>query len=311
MTTLNTLNTNNLTKLTTIRTTNIQHQVNKWLNNLLNVSKKSPNTVCSYKNNSNNLITYFNSINIHNVDEITVQHLFDYIEYLTSTKNYANRTVNQHIASLNLFFSYLKAIKLIEVNIALEIHSIGTTKTVPRSLELNEAKQLQELASEKNIRDSLIIDTLLLTGLRVSELVTLNHSDIRNGILLVKHGKGDKQREISVPEELLTKIELYRLHKKAIDKYSGDSLFISNRRTQISKRRVQVICTELLHSVNGEKLVTHEIRKTFASLLYESGVSIYTIKGLLGHSSIEVTQMYIRESKKVKQEAIMRNPLLG
>lgn len=288
----------------------LNQQSTKWLNYLANVVNLSNKTISSYSSDMSVFIKYCNSINITEVSQLTVSHLHGFIESKSSTNT--NSTINRRTACLKNFFEYMVEIGEINENIATNIKARKLKKVIPKSLSLEEAKQLIECAKQNNVRDGLIVEMLLLTGLRSFELANVKECDIQNGILLVTEGKGDKERQIPLDDYLLTKIEEYKSYKRKCDYIKDNTYLFINRVGQpMTENSVQKLVKGLMCEIGREDLSTHKTRSTFATLLNEAGVDISTIQKLLGHVVVQTTMAYINVTNEAKRKAISTNPLLG
>lgn len=173
-------------------------------------------------------------------------------------------------------------------------------QTAPKALDRLERKRLErEVDRSGNKRDYAIIKTLLHTGLRVSELVALDRSDVdlneRKGELRVRAGKGNKARTLSLDVDTRWAIRKY-LEERSDD---YEALFISNRDKRISVRSVQ-------HLLKQHHLHAHQLRHTFITGLVRANEDIAVIQSLSGHSSADMILRYSKPSGEDKLRAIER-----
>lgn len=286
----------------------LNQQSTQWLNYLSNVVNLSDKTISSYSSDMSVFLKYCKSINITEVSQLTLSHLHGFIESKTSTN--ANSTINRRTACLKNFFDYMVEVGEVNENIATNIKSRKLKKSIPKSLSLEEAKELIECGKQKGMRDGLIVEMLLLTGLRSFELANIKECDIKNGILLVTEGKGDKQREIPIDDYLLSRIEEYKSYKRRCDYITDNTyLFISRLGKPITENTVQKLIKGLMTEIGREDLSCHKTRSTFASMLNDAGVSITTIQQLLGHSVVTTSMKYISVTKESMRRAVSANPL--
>ncbi|MEG6615614.1 tyrosine-type recombinase/integrase [Peptococcaceae bacterium 1198_IL3148] len=171
-------------------------------------------------------------------------------------------------------------------------------KDAPKSLPKKERlKLVREADRSHNLRNYAMIIVLLYTGIRVSELTALNKSDIiigpRSGTLKVRHGKGDKERELPLGPEVRRAIKKY-LEQRTDD---IEALFISNRDQRISVRSVQRVL---------KKYGTHPhaLRHTFITGLVRSGKDLSLVQSLSGHSSADMVLRYSQPTQEDKEAAI-------
>ncbi|RLF20539.1 MAG: hypothetical protein DRZ82_01985 [Thermoprotei archaeon] len=208
---------------------------------------------------------------------------------LNRKRKYKSSTLYRKICSLKTFYEFLRKIGLISENPVDEIERPKVRRNLPQFLTKEELNKLMSVADK--FRDKLIIRLLYVTGLRVSELVNLNWEDIdfNNREIIVRAGKGGKSRIVLIDDRTLNMLKEYR---RLIRKEKG-SVF------DLSVRTVQHIVKELRERANIPKKVTpHVLRHTFATHLLEAGADIRAIQELLGHSSLNTTQIYTHVTRE-------------
>lgn len=230
-----------------------------------------------------------------NLNEYSRSDVQQYIDYLKKRKQSA-ATVNKVWNAIKKFSKWNKKADTIEeINV---IKQQDIKHEAPSSLSQRERMRLiREVDRLGNKRDIAIITTLLNTGLRVSELTSLDKSDIelseRKGSLRVV-GKGNKQRTIPLNNETRRAINNYLNERSSND---DKALFLSNRGERISVRSVQ-------HLVNKFGFNVHQLRHTFITDLVRSGKDIALIQSLTGHSSADMILRYSAPSEDDKQAAV-------
>ena len=167
-------------------------------------------------------------------------------------------------------------------------------RSLPKSLTKEDVKKLIKAVPPTRKRDRLIILLLYGTGLRVSEVCNLKIEDIdfKRGILIVKGGKGAKDRVVPIPDFLLKEIEDYLKTREDGSEY----LFVEVRREK--KDRISPKTVWYLLKKYGEKagirVTPHMLRHSFATHMLEKGVDIRVIQEILGHSNLSTTQIYTK-----------------
>ena len=159
-----------------------------------------------------------------------------------------------------------------------------------------------------------MIVLFLNCGIRLSELVNINLTDIRSDNTLRVTGKGSKERTVYLTDASIDAINRYlnvRLDTEhpIIDK---NALFISPKTGQrVKKRRVQQIVSSALKSahLDGLGLSTHKLRHTAATMMFQNGVDVRTLKEVLGHENLSTTEIYTHLNTTQLQEAAQHNPL--
>ena len=229
-------------------------------------------------------------------------------------RSYHSKTIARRLAAIKSLFNYLYNFEKIKDNPAMHLRTPKTDKNLPVIVRENDIVSLMEEPIKNPItneiegeRDHAILEMLYATGLRLSELLSINICDIDNKSKLVKvMGKGGKERIVPIGKVALNSIESYlkKLGKSIRSSYE-DPLFVNKKGKRLPKRTLQRRIKKYLEVTMGGGTV-HTLRHTFATHLVNSGADILTVKELLGHSSLSSTQHYTRlnleKIKKVYQE---------
>lgn len=265
-------------------------------------------------------------ISIDTVSKITLQDIHAFLGYLKNCYNSKPATLARKTASIRMFFKYLcNKMKLIPNNPSQDLESPKLGKRLPKYLTLDESRKLLETVQDpklgshgthdNSIRDFAIITLFLNCGMRLSELTSINISDIdfsNNKLNVI--GKGNKERAIYLNKACIKAITSY-LEVRAHDgvKFnSKDALFLSEQRKRISNRTVQHIVKQELRlaGIDYNKYSVHKLRHTAATLMYQYGqVDIRALQELLGHESIATTQIYTHVDNEQVRSAVESNPL--
>ena len=229
-------------------------------------------------------------------------------------RSYHSKTIARRLAAIKSLFNYLYNFEKIKDNPAMHLRTPKTDKNLPVIVRENDIVSLMEEPIKNPItneiegeRDHAILEMLYATGLRLSELLSINICDIDRKSKLVKvMGKGGKERIVPIGKVALNSIESYlkKLGKSIRSSYE-DPLFVNKKGKRLPKRTLQRRIKKYLEVTMGGGTV-HTLRHTFATHLVNSGADILTVKELLGHSSLSSTQHYTRlnleKIKKVYQE---------
>jgi integrase/recombinase XerC len=215
----------------------------------------------------------------------------------------SSRSINRRLSCLKSFFRHCRKNGLVTINPAERIQVVKTRKKLPSFVG---EEQMQDLLNHVEFPDSLdgrtewlLIRILYLTGLRVSELVSIRERQIDFSHQSLKVlGKGNKERIIPLGPELLGQIRDYCLFKKEqTGESSHDFLLISKSGKPLSVRSVYSIVKRYLGLVTtAEKKSPHVLRHSFATHLTNKGADLNAVKELLGHSSLAATQVYTHNS---------------
>lgn len=312
--------------------------VNSFLDYTITILNKSPNTVKEYNYDIANFLKYIkkqqfglsnekdikdikiNDMDISVLKKVSLQDIHGYISYMARELKSSPATRARKISSIRVFFKYLSSkAKLLEINPAQDLETPKLGKRIPKYLSLEESKKLlnvtQNEDNRNNIRDYAIITLFLNCGMRLSELVNINISDIDfSESKMTVIGKGNKERTIYLNKACMKAIEDYlsiRPHDR-VKNDSRDALFLSERKERISNRSVQdIVKKELLKAgLDIKKYSVHKLRHTAATLMYQYGdVDIRALQELLGHESISTTEIYTHVNDERVRNAVESNPL--
>lgn len=311
--------------------------VNSFLDYTITILNKSPNTVKEYNYDIANFLKYIkkqfkltdkadlkeikiNDMDISILKKITLQDIHGYISYMAIDLKSSPATRARKISAIRVFFKYLTSkAKIIDVNPAQDLETPKLGKRMPRYLSLEESKKLlnvsQDDTDRNSVRDHAIITLFLNCGMRLSELVGINISNIDfSESRMTVIGKGNKERTIYLNKACMNALKDYlsiRPHDK-VKNDSRDALFLSERKERISNRAVQnIVKNELARAgLDTTKYSVHKLRHTAATLMYQYGdVDIRALQELLGHESISTTEIYTHVNDERVRNAVENNPL--
>ncbi|EHR79076.1 recombinase XerC [Thermococcus litoralis DSM 5473] len=215
---------------------------------------------------------------------------------------YSNKSLNLVVQALKAYFRFEGLEEEAE-----RLKSPKVPRSLPKSLTREDVKKLIKAVPPTRKRDRLIILLLYGTGLRVSEVCNLKIEDVdfKRGILVVRGGKGAKDRIVPIPDFLLKEIEDYLKTREDGSEY----LFVEVRRAKkdrISPKTVWYLLKKY-GSKAGVKVTPHMLRHSFATHMLEKGVDIRVIQEILGHSNLSTTQIYtkvtVEHLKKAQEKA--------
>ncbi len=209
------------------------------------------------------------------------------------TRQYRSRTLARKLSSLRSFFRFLHREGLIRKNPAVLLMSPRMEKRLPKFLSEEEMVRLIESPPDARIggkRDRAIFETLYSTGIRVSELVGMDVSDVDFISNVVKvAGKGKKERLVPIGDKAVTAIKNYLDHRKG----SSYILFLNKNGTRLSDRGARNIIYKYIHAASlSQNISPHVLRHTFATHLLNRGADLRCVQELLGHVHLSTTQIY-------------------
>ena len=262
-------------------------------------------------------------IDLNFVKSVTVTEAYEYLSFMTrdKVKNQRSReaeygtkasTRARKVSTLRSFYKYLTVkAKLLDTNPLQDLDVPKIPQTLPRYLTLPEAQALLSSVDGKNKeRDYCILCIFLNCGLRISEIVGLNLSDIRVDHIRV-FGKGSKERIIYINDACAEAINNYLEVRKNIAAIDKNALFLSNRRTRMSREAVHSMVKVSLKraGLDADKYSSHKLRHTAATLMLQNGVDVRTLQELLGHDNLNTTQIYTHIDNSELRLASEANPL--
>ena len=263
----------------------------------------------------------FDKIDISKIDidlikTVTLSDLYAFIVYCKNERGNNAATRARKVSTLRIFFRYLTVQEhLLDVNPAEMLESPKIKQSLPKHLSLDDSlKLLNSVIGENSERDYCILTLFLNCGMRLSELVSLNITDIKPNGSLVITGKGNKERLVYLNSACLNAINDYLKVRPTenINYNDRNALFISRNKRRISNKTVQHIVKTYLEKAGLGDMgySTHKLRHTAATLMYQEGdVDIRVLKEILGHANLGTTQIYTHVANKQIQSAINSNPL--
>lgn len=262
----------------------------KYIETEKNYSQK---TLSSYKNDLTKFFEYLEKEKIREIENIDKDTIRFFLLHLKN-KELSNRTLGRYYSSLNSFFKYLLEHEIIKQNPLEFIDYPKYTKTIPEHIYDSKVKELLSINTSENIqievRNKLIINLLLDSGLRVSELVNIKFYDIDFLDRSIKvHGKGNKDRFVFFTKRTLKMMNEWKdIHSKIS---TSEFMFVNYKGEQLTARSVQKIIKKVGEQI-GLDLHPHMLRHTFATDLLNKGADIRMIQELLGHENLNTTQIY-------------------
>lgn len=258
-------------------------------------------------------ISHFNPSDLK---KISVSDIYNFIFFASDERHNSDKSRYRKVSSLRSFFNYLEKVEhLIDDNPCRDLDIPVPKAALPKFLSLDESLRLLSVSDQKDSeRDYCILTIFLNCGIRLSELVGINISDIdfyENRMKVL--GKGNKERMIYLNKACVDSLQKYLVIRKSNLKAASEpALFISNQNTRISKRRVQQIVEKALDAagLDGKGITTHKLRHTAATLMYQYGdTDVLTLKEILGHASVSTTEIYTHLESESIRNAVESNPL--
>lgn len=274
----------------------------------------SPKTIRNYHDD---IVSFFTFLSKNNLDKdnFTKEDIRRFIYEETTKGNLSSRSIQRHLSSLRGFFDYLVKNSICSFNQFQLVSSPKVEIKYPKRLYKEDVENLLKAFSSfddpLSKRNKAMIELLYSSGIRASELVNLSLSDFdfsSKSILVL--GKGKKQRYAPFSSSCMESVLVYAkqvrpglVMKGKERNLKHDKLFLNSSGGNLTVRGLEYIVKECSAKLVGDpSLHPHELRHTFATILLESGVSLRVIQELLGHESINTTQVYTHLTQKDLQQ---------
>lgn len=284
-----------------------KNSINEFIDYLEYQKHYSKYTTINYKKDLENYFSYLERENL-DYKKIEYSDIRFYLMYLKDEKKEKNSSICRNLSALRTFYNYLIHNEKMENNPFNYISGPKKEKRLPRYFEYNELEELfktPDITTPFGQRDSLLLEMLYATGLRVGELVNIKTGDINRSERTIKIlGKGNKERIVYFGEYARDILDIYlkdgylKLNPKKID-----YLFLGNKKTKLTERGVRDILNRMIKKTNLTKNISpHMLRHSFATHLLNEGCDILSVQKLLGHDSISATQIYTHVSTEHLKE---------
>jgi integrase/recombinase XerC len=234
--------------------------------------------------------------NISELNELTPAHIRMAVAQL-HREGLGGKSLQRWLSSLRSFFQFCIRRQWMTNNVADGIAAPKSPKTLPKTLDVDQAIQFVEIEGDNFIqqRDRALVELIYSSGLRLAEVVALNLKDIdwADGMLRVVAGKGDKSRILPIGSEAINALKKWLVAREPFVTPSEQALFITQRGTRIGHRAVQTRLQQIsLQQGMDTPVHPHMLRHSFASHMLESSGDLRLVQELLGHSNISTTQIY-------------------
>jgi len=282
----------------------VKEDINNFLNYLIVEKGFSKNTEDAYRNDLYQLASF--------VDEEAAKHgsvpswanfgRQGMLSYLLSLKEkrYATTTLARKVAAAKSFFSFMVADDKIKDNPTRDLGSLKVGRSLPKPISIEQVRHLleqpAELSTPEAKRDRAMLELLYASGMRVSELVSLNLGDVdTEGGYVRCFGKGHKERLIPIYERAASVVGEYvkEAHPQLARNEGEKALFLNIRGDRLTRQGLWQILKGYAKSANLEADVTpHTLRHSFATHMLNGGADLRLVQELLGHANISTTQVY-------------------
>lgn len=269
--------------------------IRSFIDELKSDKKLSDNTLESYGRDIKQFLTFLHENNI-DFKSVKKANVISYVIYLQK-EGKAVASISRCLASIRAFYHILVKNRIVSYDPTLDLESPRIEKKTPEILTIEEVEKLLSIPNTsdiKGIRDKAMLELLYATGIRVSELISLNVDDINIDLGCIKCN-GTKERIIPVGKVALQAAENYlKNHRKIFLKGKNDNaLFLNFHGERMTRQGFWKIVKYYASIAKIEKEITpHTLRHSFAAHLIENGADLKSVQQMLGHSDISTTQVY-------------------
>ena len=280
----------------------MEELVLKFLNFLEKDKRLSLNTLQSYRRDIEQFITYLSEMKVNNIATTNKTTVIAYLLHLQK-KGRATSTISRNLASIRSFYQYLTKNLIISQDPTEELESPKVEKKLPQILSTKEVELLLDQPKcddLKGFRDKAMLELLYATGIRVSELICLNISDINLEMGFIRCNKGTRERMIPVGSISITALNEYLAKSRSllIQRSDEKALFVNVNGKRLTRQGFWKIIKLYKNQAKINKDITpHTLRHSFAAHLLENGADLRSIQEMLGHSDISSTQVYAQIAK--------------
>ena len=272
------------------------NMLNDFTNYLVTDKKVSANTLQSYIRDIKQYMEYLQSSGITGCTNVTPTAYLGYITYLQKMGK-APTSVSRVIASTRSFYRYLCSKKMCDINPVEKVHALKSERKLPQILTGDEFQLLLAQPSGKDFkgkRDKAMLELLYATGIRVTELVSLDIGDINLEIGYIICKRQTKERIIPIYPRAASALKEYINDERnfMLDE-SSDALFVNTNGIRLTRQGFWKIIKSYAEKANINKDITpHTLRHSFAAHLLENGADIKSLQEMLGHADVSSTQIY-------------------
>lgn len=281
---------------------NVKQSIDLYLDYARNQRRMSPFTVKAYETDLLRFLGFLNALDITDVEQISPREPRQF-QAICMQDGLAPRSILRMLSSLRGWNKFLLRSELLHTDFMARTTAPHTPKNQPVSFRREEAEHIYDLATFPDTfaghRNRLLLRMLYETGIRRSEAASILTSSIDVGARTLRIvGKRNKERIIPLQQELLNAINSYLVIRQTISS-DDPHLFLSEKGKPISPQQIYTIVRTCMTPLsNADHVSPHVFRHTFASLILNQGGNIDAIKELLGHSSLNATEIYTHVSQQ-------------
>lgn len=286
----------------------MENYVNEFINYLAVERGLAQNTLESYGRDLHQYQVYLQSCNMDIIKDSNRNTILSYLSSLQA-KGRAVSTISRNLAAIKSFYQYLLRERYLDKDPAANLESPKLEKKLPKILSIAEVEELLKQPNHflpTGLRDKAMLELLYATGIRVSELISLNISDVNLDMGYIKcYGKGAKERIVPLGSIAAKCVQDYisKGRSKLVRTYEEPALFVNHHGNRLTRQGFWKIIKKYAHEASITKEITpHTLRHSFATHLLENGADLRSVQEMLGHADISTTQIYTHVTKNRLKE---------
>ena len=284
----------------------------QFLNFLAVEKNASSNTIAAYRNDLGQFQKFAGAADGEKDAWATIdgKKVVGFVEDLRE-RQYKDATVARKIAAVKSFFGFLAAEGLVPQDPTEQLKSPQVGKSLPRALSVKEVDELLEQPARRNTpearRDKAMLELLYATGLRVTELVSLDLADVAlesDPVTVRCIGKGERERVLPLYQRAVDELRQYIFHvrPRLVRNRREPALFVNRRGERLTRQGFWLILKNYAREAKLDKAITpHTLRHTYATHMLSGGMPLRNVQDALGHASISTTQIYTQLTDQQKR----------
>ena len=277
----------------------LQKEIQEFLSYLESVKQYSKHTISGYKRDLTKLSRYLLKIEIEDWQSVNEHELRTFVNS-ERRRGLSPRSIQRVLSTSRSFFEYLLVEGIIKLSPAQNINSPKSAQLLPKAMDADLVQRLLDFKPNGliEVRDKAIAELLYSSGLRLSEVCTLDVQDLelKERVCRVT-GKGNKMRVVPVGKKAIQAMRDWLIHRKELKNLkssSSEAMFLNNKGKRISARSIQLRLEKLCAQRGLPGINPHMLRHSFASHVLESSGDLRAVQEMLGHADIATTQIYTK-----------------
>ncbi len=289
----------------------MEREIREFISYLHNTKGTSYNTEVSYQRDLKKLASFMAEKGLGSFKEASTGDLQDYLQYMEN-ENFASSSISRSVASMRALFHFLFKEGMISGDPSENLRPPKVEKKAPEILSIGEVETLlsqPDLKNPKGIRDAAMLELLYATGMRVSELIHLQVSDVNLRLSYVTCNEAGKERVIPIGSVSRDALQRYLLESRPVFVKNNDekTLFTNCSGKPMSRQGFWKVLKGYADDAGIRRDITpHTLRHSFAVHMLQNGADVRSVQEMLGHSDISTTQVYLNMNAVRMRDVYMR-----